>query len=42
MVLWREARRLDEKDRVRLQEIMDKDPLSLIEYWSVDPNQHQA
>lgn len=29
---------LDEKDRVRLQEIMDKDPLALIEYWSVDPN----
>ena len=29
---------LDEKDLVRLQEIMDKDPLALIEYWSVDPN----
>lgn len=29
---------LDEKDRVRLQEVMDKDPLALIEYWSVDPN----
>ena len=29
---------LDEADRVRLQEVMDRDPLALIEYWSIDPN----
>ncbi|QTA37581.1 site-specific DNA-methyltransferase [Thermosipho ferrireducens] len=29
---------LDEKDREKLKEIMNKDPLALIEYWSIDPD----
>lgn len=29
---------LDEKDKQTLEEIMSKDPLSLIEYWSIDPD----
>ncbi len=29
---------LDDKDRERLKEIMNKDPLALIEYWSIDPD----
>ena len=29
---------LDDKDKVKLQEVMDKDPLALIEYWSIDPD----
>ena len=29
---------LDEKDRATLKEIVAKDPLALVEYWSVDPN----
>ena len=29
---------LDEKDRATLKEIAAKDPLALIEYWSVDPD----
>jgi len=29
---------LDEKDKETLREVMAKDPLALIEYWSVDPN----
>lgn len=29
---------LDEKDKQTLEEIMSKDPLSLIEYWSKDPD----
>ena len=29
---------LDEKDRMTLKEIAAKDPLALIEYWSVDPD----
>ena len=29
---------LDEEDRARLDEIMSNDPLSLIEYWSIDPD----
>ncbi len=29
---------LDEKDKDKLKEIRAKDPLSLIEYWSIDPD----
>ena len=29
---------LDEKDRATLKEIAAKDPLALVEYWSVDPD----
>ena len=29
---------LEDKDKESLSEIMRKDPLALIEYWSVDPN----
>jgi len=29
---------LDEKDKEKLEEIMGNDPLSLIEYWSIDPD----
>ncbi|MSS17731.1 site-specific DNA-methyltransferase [Sodaliphilus pleomorphus] len=29
---------LDEKDKLKLQVLMSDDPLSLIEYWSIDPD----
>lgn len=29
---------LDDKDKEKLQQIMEQDPLSLIEYWSIDPD----
>lgn len=29
---------LDEKDKPKLQKVMAEDPLSLIEYWSIDPD----
>lgn len=29
---------LDDKDKVKLQKVMEQDPLSLIEYWSIDPD----
>jgi adenine specific DNA methylase Mod len=29
---------LDEEDKAKLQQIIAKDPLSLIEYWSIDPD----
>jgi|SaaInlV_120m_DNA_4_1040238.scaffolds.fasta_scaffold00014_87 adenine specific DNA methylase Mod len=29
---------LDDKDKEKLQEIISSDPLSLIEYWSIDPD----
>lgn len=29
---------LDEKDKEKLQEVLATDPLSLIEYWSIDPD----
>ena len=28
----------EEADKAKLQEIIAKDPLALIEYWSIDPN----
>ena len=29
---------LDDKDKEKLKELIAKDPLSLIEYWSIDPD----
>jgi len=29
---------LDEKNKEKLEKIIEKDPLSLVEYWSIDPN----
>lgn len=29
---------LDDKDKEKLCEVMEEDPLSLIEYWSIDPD----
>lgn len=29
---------LDDKDKAKLQRVMQADPLSLIEYWSIDPD----
>lgn len=29
---------LDDKDKTKLQQVMEKDPLALIEYWSIDPD----
>ena len=29
---------LDEKNKEKLQKVIEKDPLSLVEYWSIDPN----
>ena len=29
---------LDEKNREKLQKVMESDPLALIEYWSIDPD----
>lgn len=29
---------LDEKDKQKLQQVLERDPLALIEYWSVDPD----
>ena len=28
----------DDKDKEKLQQVMEQDPLSLIEYWSIDPD----
>jgi adenine-specific DNA-methyltransferase len=38
VLLSPDAINLDEEDRKKLQDIMNKDPLSLIEYWAVDTN----
>lgn len=29
---------LDDKDKEKLQKVLERDPLSLIEYWSIDPD----
>jgi hypothetical protein len=29
---------LDDKDKEKLKEVLEHDPLSLIEYWSIDPD----
>jgi adenine-specific DNA-methyltransferase len=38
VLLSPEALNLDEDNRAKLQGIINKDPLALIEYWSVDPD----
>lgn len=29
---------LDDKDKEKVQQVIERDPLSLIEYWSIDPD----
>ncbi len=38
MLLSPDALPLDDKNKEKLEEIMGKDPLALIEYWSIDPD----
>jgi adenine-specific DNA-methyltransferase len=38
ILLSPDAINLDEKNRAALQNVMNKDPLALIEYWAVDPD----
>ena len=38
VLLSPEALNLDEASRAKVQDIMNKDPLALVEYWSVDPD----
>ncbi len=38
VLLSPEALNLDEGNRAKLQKVINKDPLALIEYWSVDPD----
>ncbi len=38
VLLSPDALPLEEKDREKVQEIIAKDPLALIEYWSIDPD----
>ena len=38
VLLSPDALNLDEANRQKLQKVMQKDPLALIEYWSVDPD----
>ncbi len=38
IVLSPEALPLDEKNKEKISEVVAKDPLALIEYWSIDPN----
>ena len=38
VLLSPEALNLDDDNRKKLEEIVNNDPLALIEYWSVDPN----
>jgi adenine-specific DNA-methyltransferase len=38
VLLSPEALNLDEDNRAKLQKIINKDPLALIEYWSIDPD----
>ncbi len=38
VLLSPDALNLDEANRQKLQKVMHKDPLALIEYWSVDPD----
>lgn len=38
VLLSPEALNLDEANREKLQKVVNKDPLALIEYWSVDPD----
>lgn len=38
VVLSPDALPLDEPNKAKLQGVIDKDPLAMIEYWSIDPN----
>jgi adenine-specific DNA-methyltransferase len=38
VLLSPEALNLDEVSRIKVQEVMNKDPLALVGYWSVDPD----
>ena len=38
VVLSPDALPLDDPNKAKLQGVIDKDPLALIEYWSIDPN----
>ncbi|OGF48606.1 MAG: DNA methyltransferase, partial [Candidatus Firestonebacteria bacterium RIFOXYA2_FULL_40_8] len=38
VLLSPDALPLVEEDRVKVQQVLEKDPLSLIEYWSIDPD----
>lgn len=38
VLLSPEAINLDEKNRMALQDVMNREPLGLIEYWAVDPD----
>ncbi len=38
VLLSPEAMNLDEANKEKLQKVMNKDPMALIEYWSVDPD----
>lgn len=38
VLLSSEAINLDDANRVKLQAVMNQDPLALIEYWAVDPD----
>ena len=38
VLLSPEALNLDEKNREKLEKVVNADPLALIEYWSVDPD----
>ena len=38
VLLSPDALPLDETNKTKLQEVIEKDPLALIEYWSIDPD----
>ena len=38
VVLSADALPLDEKNRIKMSDVIAHDPLALIEYWAVDPN----
>jgi adenine-specific DNA-methyltransferase len=38
VLLSPDALNLDEANRQKLQKVVNKDPMALIEYWSVDPD----
>jgi site-specific DNA-methyltransferase (adenine-specific)/adenine-specific DNA-methyltransferase len=38
ILLSPDALPLDEENKAKLEKIIEKDPVSLIEYWSIDPD----
>jgi len=38
VLLSPDALNLEAKDKERLQAVMNRDPLALVEYWSIDPD----